>query len=164
MVFELLLQRRDLLVGGRVFHLHCCDKRPMEPFVTELTRYYWQCMPVFQWLTDDVCCLCSFNLQPIRNLINKTTGSDTSLLNKVLAGTLSGAISSSLCNPTDLIKIRMQADSGVPRYRGIAHAFVEIVKNEGVLALYNGVGPTCARASLGAATELATWEKQIHHQ
>lgn len=54
----------------------------------------------------------------------------------------------------------MQAGTGARHYRGIAHAFVEIVKTEGFWGLYKGVGPTCGRASIGAATELATYAAQ----
>jgi len=45
-----------------------------------------------------------------------------------------------------------------PRYRNTAHAFVDIFRTEGLRGLYRGVGPTAARASVGAATELATYD------
>lgn len=124
---------------------------------------------------------------------------------KILAGTISGAVSSSLCNPTDVVsvlvwvlldlhtprpcslstrscsraclampppllsqvKVRMQAEklsttsgakSSGPRYRGTLHAFLDIYRTEGLRGLYRGVGPTAARASVGAATELATYD------
>ena len=68
---------------------------------------------------------------------------------KVLAGTLAGAISSSLCNPTDLLKVRMQADSGKggARYKGMGDAFVTIVKNEGVVGLYRGALGNCGASN-----------------
>src|SRR4051794_6159018 len=45
-----------------------------------------------------------------------------------------------------------------PRYRGTWHAFTDIYAKEGLRGLYRGVGPTCARASVGAATELASYD------
>jgi hypothetical protein len=85
------------------------------------------------------------------------------LLKKVLAGSLSGAVSSAICNPTDLIKIRLQADGmgggATPRYRGLVHAFTDIVSKEGVTGLWKGVGPTCARASVLAAAELSSYDE-----
>lgn len=53
----------------------------------------------------------------------------------------------------------MQADQGkgaAARYTSTFHAFRTILRAEGIRGFYRGVGPTCARASVGAATELAT--------
>lgn len=50
-----------------------------------------------------------------------------------------------------------------PKYRGIVHAFSDIIKKEGVLGLWNGVGPTCGRATVLAAAELASYD-EIKHQ
>ena len=75
--------------------------------------------------------------------------------------------------------MRMQADMAIGaqrRYANTWQAFVSIAKSEGITGLYRGklpretlvvransgnespigVGPTCYRASVGAATELAT--------
>lgn len=46
-----------------------------------------------------------------------------------------------------------------PRYRGTWHAFRTIASQEGVKGLYRGVGPTCGRAAVGAAAELATYDE-----
>jgi len=60
----------------------------------------------------------------------------------------------------------MQADGMVkssisqgPRYKGLFHAFSTIIKEEGVLGLWKGVGPTCGRATVLAASELATYDE-----
>lgn len=66
-----------------------------------------------------------------------------------------------LCVGTQSMKfsIDLQADSGpVPRYRGFLHALSDIVKTEGILGLYKGVGPTCGRATVLAAAELTTYD------
>lgn len=85
--------------------------------------------------------------QPIKAVLASPGESDKSfpLWKKVLAGSLAGGISSSLCNPTDLVKVRLQADlgrGGVKRYRGLWHAFSSIVRAEGVTGLYRGA-PHC---------------------
>lgn len=43
-------------------------------------------------------------------------------------------------------------------YDGLYDAFSTIVKREGFLALYTGVGPTVCRASVLAAVEMATYD------
>ena len=55
--------------------------------------------------------------EPIKNILGQggvdpVTGrpTDFPLWKKIIAGTASGAISSAMCNPTDLVKVRMQAD------------------------------------------------------
>jgi solute carrier family 25 protein 14/30 len=66
--------------------------------------------------------------------------------------------SSALCNPTDVIKVRMQ--SGDPRfqYRGVTDALISIVRVEGMRGLYKGVWPTTQRAVLITVTTLPTYD------
>jgi len=47
--------------------------------------------------------------EPIRNLITRGDVHDTSIFTKILAATITGALGMTLANPTDLVKIRMQA-------------------------------------------------------
>lgn len=77
---------------------------------------------------------------------------------KVLSGSLSGWFSAALCNPTDLIKVRMQAQSSF-NYTGLWNAFTSIVRNEGYAGLYTGVVPTSIRATSLAAAELSTYDE-----
>eukprot|EP00238_Polyblepharides_amylifera_P001300 CAMPEP_0196572246 /NCGR_PEP_ID=MMETSP1081-20130531/2334_1 /TAXON_ID=36882 /ORGANISM="Pyramimonas amylifera, Strain CCMP720" /LENGTH=175 /DNA_ID=CAMNT_0041889503 /DNA_START=303 /DNA_END=827 /DNA_ORIENTATION=+ len=82
---------------------------------------------------------------------------------KAAAGFLTGGLSAAVCNPTDLIKVRMQADGvrleSPPSYRSISHALRTTLAEEGVRGLYKGVGPTSARASVVAAAELASYDE-----
>lgn len=80
------------------------------------------------------------------------------LYKKVASGMASGAVSSGLCTPTDLVKVRMQADKDGTRYRGVFSAFREIARTEGLAGLYEGVSPTVQRAMLVAAVELSTYD------
>ena len=101
--------------------------------------------------------------EPIKQALGKGADGEFPLWKKVLAGTICGAGSSALCNPTDLVKVRMQAavtgDSSSRTYRSTYHAFRSIVAEEGVVGLYRGVGPTCGRATVGAAVELALYDE-----
>jgi hypothetical protein len=89
------------------------------------------------------------------------------LLHKVLSGMVSGGLSSAICNPTDVVKVRMQADTGAsskaggaaPRYRNVFHAFRLIFETEGFRGLYKGVGPTVQRAAAVAAVELSSYDE-----
>lgn len=100
-------------------------------------------------------------------------------------GGSAGAIGIAIANPTDLIKIRMQADKAGTRYRGtvdafrqiirvrcvyiafsfltIAHAlnpqYCVIVQSEGVAGLWTGVSPAVQRAFIVNAAELATYDQ-----
>jgi len=102
--------------------------------------------------------------EPVRNFFGvgaaaaaKNGNQPTSLWGKILSGMVTGAIGTyrlasfprfvlqpsfyflgaSVATPTDLIKIRMQADRGeVRRYKGLVHAFASIIKEEGFFGLW----------------------------
>jgi|TARA_B100000524_G_scaffold346895_1_gene247868 solute carrier family 25 uncoupling protein 8/9 len=108
---------------------------------------------------------------PIRNslgVVPGTPASEIPIWKKIIAGSAAGAISSAVANPTDLVKVRLQTDGQVKgadgeflpkRYTGMVHAFSSIVKEEGILGLWKGVGPTCGRATALAAAELSTYDE-----
>lgn len=98
--------------------------------------------------------------EPIRNAIARQRGEghQPTLVDKILAGGTSGALGASFANPTDLVKVRMQADRSGTRYRGLVDAFTRIVREEGVRGLYNGVTPNVQRAFAVNAAELATYD------
>ena len=81
----------------------------------------------------------------------KEDGKPLPLIKKAFAGLFSGAVGSLIGNPADLALIRLQADATLPvesrrNYKGICDALVKIVRNEGVLQLWRGSGPTICRA------------------
>lgn len=90
---------------------------------------------------------------------------DPALLQKFLAAGLSGGSAAFLCNPLDLIKVRMQASGmrstaeSLPTYRGVGHAASSIVRREGLRGLYTGVLMTASRAAVVAAAELASYDE-----
>jgi len=108
---------------------------------------------------------------PIRDALGVEPGTPKHMIplwKKIAAGAGAGAISSAIANPTDLVKIRLQTDGNLKgpdgeflpkRYTGMGHAFVTIVKEEGIFGLWKGVGPTCGRATALAAAELSTYDE-----
>jgi solute carrier family 25 oxoglutarate transporter 11 len=94
-------------------------------------------------------------LGSFRLLTNKAMaandGKPLPLYQKALCGLTAGAIGASVGSPADLALIRMQADATLPEaqrrhYRNAFHALTKITKDEGVLALWKGAGPTVVRA------------------
>ena len=108
---------------------------------------------------------------PMRDSLGVAPGtpkSEIPLWKKIVAGGGSGALASAVANPTDLVKVRLQTDGQLrgadgnflpKKYTGMLHAFSSIVKEEGILGLWKGVGPTCGRATVLAAAELATYDE-----
>lgn len=90
------------------------------------------------------------------------------------AGLVAGAVGSSIANPADLLKIRMQSEPGKtgidgrfvrgPRqgqfrtYKNTIEALKDILRKEGVRGLYRGVSATCIRSSLLTAGQLSSYD------
>jgi solute carrier family 25 uncoupling protein 8/9 len=101
---------------------------------------------------------------PLKRAIAETTGaaSDGFAL-KVASGLATGALAICVASPTDLVKVRMQAEGklppGVPRrYPSALGAYSVIVRMEGVKALWTGLGPNVARNAIINAAELASYD------
>ncbi|XP_021720759.1 mitochondrial uncoupling protein 2-like isoform X1 [Chenopodium quinoa] len=89
---------------------------------------------------------------------------DFPLIQNILAALLTGAIAIIIANPTDLVKIRLQAEGklppGVPRrYSGALDAYSSIIRQEGLSALWTGLGPNIARNAIINAAELASYDQ-----
>ena len=63
----------------------------------------------------------------------------------ILTGATAGATESFVVVPFELIKIRLQDRASGGKYNGMIDCFAKIVKNEGPLALYNGLESTLWR-------------------
>ncbi|KAI9145494.1 mitochondrial substrate carrier family protein ucpB-like protein [Paraphysoderma sedebokerense] len=114
----------------------------------------------------------------VKTLYGMTPGQDPGLLTKLAAGMTTGAIGSCLANPTDLVKIRQQAEAGLVDRNGVYttglhkgmkrsynntfHAFYEIGRLEGLKGLYKGVEATAARAALLTAGQMASYDHSKH--
>ena len=78
-------------------------------------------------------------------------GANLPLWVKACCGLTSGGLAAIVGTPADLTLIRMQADNTLPpeqrrNYKGIGDAFVRIVREDGVIGLFRGAGPTVVRA------------------
>lgn len=63
----------------------------------------------------------------------------------ILTGASAGATEAIVVVPFELIKIRLQDRASAGKYNGMVDTFVKIVRNEGLLALYNGLESTMWR-------------------
>ncbi|CAL5351376.1 unnamed protein product [Camellia sinensis] len=71
---------------------------------------------------------------------------DDPLSKKILAALTTGAIAITVANPTDLVKVRLQAEGKLP-------------PGEGLGALWTGLGPNRARNAIINAAELASYDQ-----
>lgn len=69
---------------------------------------------------------------------SNTAGGNVGL--RILAGMTTGAAAVLIAQPTDVVKVRMQAQgSGVARYSGTVNAYRTIATQEGVKGLWKGM-------------------------
>ena len=99
--------------------------------------------------------------EPVRDWI--AGGRDPTLGQRILTGLVTGTVAMLIASPTDLVKVRMQAqgkwkliDPSKIRYSGVFDAYGKIYAQEGFLAFWTGVGPNCVRNAVINAAELAT--------
>ncbi|EFJ53324.1 hypothetical protein VOLCADRAFT_79001 [Volvox carteri f. nagariensis] len=103
--------------------------------------------------------------EPVRNLyVGKDFKGDPPLHLKIAAGLTTGALGISVASPTDLVKVRMQAEgklaAGTPKkYPSAFAAYGIIAREEGVLGLWKGLGPNIARNAIINAAELASYDQ-----
>jgi len=96
--------------------------------------------------------------------VGKDHVGDIPLHTKILAALTTGALGMCVANPTDLVKVRLQAEGRLPpgtprRYNGSLDAYSKIIKNEGIPALWTGLAPNILRNATINAAELATYDE-----
>uniref|UniRef100_A0A0R0KXB9 Mitochondrial substrate carrier family protein ucpB n=1 Tax=Glycine max TaxID=3847 RepID=A0A0R0KXB9_SOYBN len=86
----------------------------------------------------------------------------SNVLVKIASGMFAGAISTALTNPMEVLKVRLQMNPDM-RKSGPIIELRRTVSEEGIKALWKGVGPAMARAAALTASQLATYDetKQI---
>ncbi|XP_069487296.1 mitochondrial brown fat uncoupling protein 1 [Ambystoma mexicanum] len=81
---------------------------------------------------------------------------------RILAGCTTGAMAVTVAQPTDVVKVRFQAQinlRGVQRrYRGTFDAYKTIAKEEGMRGLWKGTLPNVTRNAIVNCTELVTYD------
>jgi hypothetical protein len=104
--------------------------------------------------------------QPLRSAI--AGDSSVSFGYKVLCASITGTIGQFVAAPTDVIKVRLQADARlrwmgqVPRYSGMLDAALTIPKQEGFLTFYRGLTPSLGRAAIMYGTSCAAYDHAKH--
>jgi solute carrier family 25 phosphate transporter 23/24/25/41 len=74
------------------------------------------------------------------------------------AGALTGMTASSLCYPLDLVRSVLSVQTTQQHYKGIADAMQSIVKADGFLGLYRGLGPTLMGIAPYIAINMTTFD------
>eukprot|EP01104_Vermistella_antarctica_P000691 TRINITY_DN10824_c0_g1_i1.p1 TRINITY_DN10824_c0_g1~~TRINITY_DN10824_c0_g1_i1.p1 ORF type:complete len:310 (-),score=23.00 TRINITY_DN10824_c0_g1_i1:67-996(-) len=102
--------------------------------------------------------------EPFKEMLGATDPAHTPIWKKIAAGCMSGMVGAAIANPTDLVKVRQQAElPGAPRrYANTFQAFRIIWKEGGMAALYRGVGPTTKRAAILTSSQLASYDHSKH--
>ncbi|XP_077307398.1 dicarboxylate carrier SLC25A8 [Lithobates pipiens] len=80
---------------------------------------------------------------------------------RLLAGCTTGAMAVAIAQPTDVVKVRFQAQantSSAKRYKGTMEAYKTIAKEEGMRGLWKGTAPNITRNALVNCTELVTYD------
>ncbi|KAJ1929131.1 mitochondrial aspartate-glutamate transporter agc1 [Tieghemiomyces parasiticus] len=79
-----------------------------------------------------------------------------------LSGVTAAFFASGAVTPADVIKTRLQVSpaSGTPKYLGVRDCFKDIVRNEGIGALFKGVLPRCCIVAPLFGIALLTYEVQ----
>ncbi|KAG9467232.1 hypothetical protein GDO78_015380 [Eleutherodactylus coqui] len=80
---------------------------------------------------------------------------------RLLAGCTTGAMAVAIAQPTDVVKVRFQAqanNSNCRRYKGTMDAYKTIAKEEGMRGLWKGTAPNITRNALVNCTELVTYD------
>ncbi|XP_041054535.1 mitochondrial uncoupling protein 2-like [Carcharodon carcharias] len=81
---------------------------------------------------------------------------------RLLAGCTTGAMAVAFAQPTDVVKVRFQAQANMSspnrRYNGTIEAYKTIAKEEGIRGLWKGTMPNIARNAIVNCTELVTYD------
>ncbi|KAK2719462.1 kidney mitochondrial carrier protein 1-like [Artemia franciscana] len=83
---------------------------------------------------------------------------DENLIANICCGILAGSVSSAIANPTDVLKVRMQACSRSHKHISLIECFSRIYREEGVRGLWKGVCPTAQRAAVITGVELPVYD------
>ncbi|CAN6467808.1 unnamed protein product [Victoria cruziana] len=95
--------------------------------------------------------------EPCKYVCDLSFGS-TNVFVKLAAGAFSGTIATAFTNPAEVLKVRLQMnsnDGGGSTFK----LMKKIVSEEGLKALWKGVGPAMTRAAGLTASQLATYDE-----
>ncbi|XP_043085189.1 mitochondrial uncoupling protein 3 isoform X1 [Puntigrus tetrazona] len=88
--------------------------------------------------------------------------SDANIVIRLMAGCTTGAMAVAFAQPTDVVKVRFQAQvrqsDGLKRYNGTMDAYRTIARDEGVRGLWKGCMPNITRNAIVNCAELVTYD------
>ncbi|KAF7071102.1 hypothetical protein CFC21_076513 [Triticum aestivum] len=93
--------------------------------------------------------------EPCKHVCSYAFGS-TNFAFKFASGVVAGALATALTNPMEVLKVRSQMSTSRISTIGVMR---EIVSEEGVKALWKGVGPAMVRAGCLTASQMATYDE-----
>ncbi|XP_070535013.1 dicarboxylate carrier SLC25A8-like [Ptychodera flava] len=85
----------------------------------------------------------------------------SNVITRILAGMTTGAMAILVAQPTDVVKVRLQAQTnnrGPKRYNGAIHAYKTIAKTEGIKGLWRGTLPNVTRNAVINSAELVVYD------
>lgn len=99
-----------------------------------------------------------------KDVLGDTPENPLPLYLKVPSSLFAGAVGATIGNPGDLVMVRMQADGKLPpelrrNYSHVFNAIFRITNEEGLGALWNGVGATVNRAMIVTVGHLAAYDQ-----
>mmetsp|Transcript_31524 Transcript_31524/g.100028 ORF Transcript_31524/g.100028 Transcript_31524/m.100028 type:complete len:279 (+) Transcript_31524:178-1014(+) len=95
---------------------------------------------------------------PLRRMVSGADPDNTSMAGLIVAGGSAGAIGTLICSPTDLLKVRMQADVDGTRYKNIGDAISQIYRDDGLRGMWRGWSSNTQRAFINNAGELSGYD------
>ncbi|CAG2168757.1 unnamed protein product [Oppiella nova] len=103
--------------------------------------------------------------EPVKDMytkhLNVGESATSVMIIRIASGITTGAIGISVAQPTDVVKVRMQAQSrgtGAVKYSSSIHAYQTIYRSEGIRGLWKGLGPNILRNSVVNAAELVCYD------
>ncbi|XP_040187250.1 mitochondrial brown fat uncoupling protein 1 [Rana temporaria] len=85
-----------------------------------------------------------------------------SIVHRIMAGCTTGALAVTIAQPTDVVKVRFQAQVSLrgvkKRYSGTLNAYKTIAREEGMRGLWKGTFPNVTRNAIVNCTELVTYD------
>ncbi|KAM8938650.1 mitochondrial brown fat uncoupling protein 1 [Pelodytes ibericus] len=108
---------------------------------------------------------------PVKNFYTKGR-ENAGIGSRILAGCTTGALAVTVAQPTDVVKVRFEAQVSLrgvkKRYNGTLDAYKTIAKEEGMRGLWKGTFPNVTRNAIVNCTELVTYdlikENLIHYK
>ncbi|XP_049626089.1 mitochondrial brown fat uncoupling protein 1 [Suncus etruscus] len=98
----------------------------------------------------------------VQEYFNAHRQTPATLANKISAGLMTGCVTVFIGQPTEVAKVRMQAQSSLhwlkPRYSGTYNAYYVIVRTEGFLGLWKGTSLNLTRNVIINCTELVVYD------